>query len=107
MVLALSFLVTVTLEWVVLAWFSKLGFARTGWFCLAMNGATWGAANGILAVADVPVPVLELAIILMEAVVLGWFWKWRPGHAMLGSVLMNLTSWLVGAPIALYLARRL
>ena len=107
MALALSFLLTVALEWVILAWFSKLGFARTGWFCLAMNGATWGVANGLLALVNIPVPLLELAIILVEAVLLAWYWRWRPGRAILCSALMNLTSWLIGSQLVLFLCRRL
>ncbi len=105
MVLALSFLLTVAIEWPVLAWFSKLGFARTGWFCLCMNGATWGMAMGVLTLWPVPVPVVELAIILAEAALLRWFWEWSFRRAILGSLWMNLTSWLLGVPIVLFLTR--
>lgn len=107
MVQALAFLLTVGLEWAVLAWFSKLGFARTGWFCLFMNGATWGVLMGSLTLWRIPVPVGEGAVILAEAALLRWFWDWRPGRALAGSLLMNLTSWLIGGPVLLLIARRL
>jgi len=107
MVLALAFLLTVALEWVVLAWFSKLGFARTGWFCGCLNGATWGASMGVLTLWPVPIPLIELAVIVAEAALLRWFWQWRPGRAIAGSLLMNLTSWLIGFPLLLWIVRRL
>jgi hypothetical protein len=106
MVLALAFLLTVVIEWAVLAWFSKLGFARTGWFCLSMNAVTWGAAMGVLTLWAVPVPVVELVIILAEAIILGWFWEWRPLRAFLGALLMNLASWQIGLPVVVFLGRR-
>lgn len=106
MVTALAFLLTVAMEWPVLAWFSKLGFARTGWFCLCMNGATWGCL-GILTMWGVPIPLGEVAVMVAEAAILRWFWEWRVGRAIAGSLLMNLPSWLIGSPIVLFIARRL
>ena len=105
MVLALAFLLTVGIEWAVLAWFSKLGFARTGWFCLSMNAATWSAAMGVLTLWPVPVPLVELVIIIVEAAILRWFWDWRIGRALVGALLMNLASWQIGLPVVLYFAR--
>lgn len=107
MVLALAFLLTVAIEWVVLAWFSKLGFARTGWFCLCLNAASWGAAMGVLALWPIPVPVMEGSIILVEAVLLRWYWDWRMPRALGGSFLMNIASWGIGYPVVLFIARRL
>lgn len=107
MVLALAFLLTVAIEWVALAWFSKLGFARTGWFCLCLNATSWGAAMGVLTLWPIPVPLMEGAIILVEAAVLRWFWEWRMTRALLGSLLMNLASWGIGFPLLLFIARNL
>ena len=107
MVPAFCFVLTVALEWVVLAWYSKLGFARTGWFCLCMNGVTWGVLMGVLTLWPVPVPLMELAVIVAEAALLRWYWEWRPSRAFLGSVLMNLTSWLIGGAMAEFILRRL
>lgn len=94
-----AFVLTVLLEWAVLAWFSKLGFARTGWFCLWMNAATWGALNGILVFWPDGVVELELAVIVVEALLLHWYWEWSAGRSLLVSALMNLTSWLMGTMI--------
>ena len=96
---ALAFVLTVLLEWPVLAGCSKLGFRATGLFCLCINGASWGTAMGVLAIWPVPVPILEAAIILLEAAILAWFWRWRPTRAFLTSLAMNLTSWLLGTPL--------
>ena len=105
MILALAFLLTVVMEWAVFAWFSKLGFARTGWFCLWLNAATWGAAMGTLTLWPIPILWIELAVILIEAAIIRWFWAWRPGRALLAAALTNLTSWLIGFPIVAYLDR--
>lgn len=107
MVLILAFLLTVAIEWAVLAWFSRLGFARTGLFCLCMNAVTWGTAMGVLTLWDVPVWLVEMAIILAEGLLLRWFWEWRPGRAFLGAFLMNIASWQIGLPIVTLIARRL
>ncbi len=93
---AFAFVLTVLLEWPVLVWCSGLEFRATGLFCLCLNGASWGAAMGVLALWAVPVPVLEVAIILFEAVVMAWFWRWRAGRALATSLAMNLTSWWGG-----------
>ena len=105
MTLALAFLLTVAIEWIVLAWFSKLGFARTGWFCLSFNALTWGVAMGVFMLWPVPVPLLEAVIIVVEAALLAWFWQWSAGRSIVGSLLMNLASWLVGTPLLMVLAR--
>ncbi|MDR3403695.1 MAG: hypothetical protein P4L99_14445 [Chthoniobacter sp.] len=101
---ALAFVLTVLLEWPVLAWLSRLGFRRTALFCLCLNGASWGLAMGVLALWPVPIPLLEAAIVLVEAAVLAWFWRWRPGRALGVSLAMNLTSWLLGTPLLSWLA---
>ena len=100
----LAFILTVLLEWPVLAWLSGLGFRPTWLFCLCMNGATWGTAMGVLAWWSVPVPALEALIVLAEAAILAWFWHWRPPRALGVSLAMNLTSWLLGTPLLLLLA---
>lgn len=102
--LALAFVLTVLLEWPVLAWLSGMGFRSTGLFCLCMNGATWGTAMGVLAWWAVPVPALEAVIILAEAGILAWFWRWRPPRALGVSAAMNLTSWLLGTPLLFFVA---
>jgi hypothetical protein len=102
--LALAFVLTVLLEWPVLAWLSGLGFRPTGLFCLCMNGATWGTAMGVLVQwPSAPVPLLEAVIILVEAAILAWFWRWRPPRALGISLAMNLTSWLLGTPLLFFL----
>jgi len=93
---AMAFALTVGIEWPLLAWFSKLGFRATGLFCLCMNGFTWFAAAGILQHWDVPIPALETGIIVVEAVILGIFWQWSARKAVTASLLLNLSSWLVG-----------
>jgi hypothetical protein len=103
---ALAFLLTIALEWPVLAWFSRLGFRRTGLFCLCLNGVTWGTAMGVLAWWPVPIVLLEVVIIGAEAALLAWFWRWRASRAFTGSLLMNLTSWLIGTPLLLLLHPR-
>jgi hypothetical protein len=103
---ALAFVLTVLLEWPVLAWLSRLGFRRTGLFCLCVNGVSWGTAMGIRVLWPVvPVPWLEAAIILLEAALLAWFWRWRPMRACGISAAMNLTSWLLGTPLLKLLLR--
>jgi hypothetical protein len=98
---ALAFAMTVGIEWPLLAWFSKLGFRRTGLFCLLMNGVTWFAAAAILQIRTVPIPTLEGAIIAVEAVLMGLYWQWPAGKAITASLLLNLTSWLVGEKLFL------
>lgn len=97
------FTFTVLMEWPVLAWLSGLGFEKTGLFCLCLNGASWGTAMGVLALWPVPIPLLEGAIILAEAALLMWFWRWRPARALGISAAMNLTSWLLGTPLLAWL----
>jgi len=105
MTLALAFFLTVAIEWPVLAWFSKLGFARTGWFCLAMNALTWGVAMGARTLWSVPIPLLEALIIATETALIVWFWRWFAGRSFTASLLMNLTSWLLGTPVLMVLVR--
>jgi hypothetical protein len=102
---AMAFGLTVLLEWPVLAWCSGRGFRSTGLFCLCLNGMSWGAAMGVLALWPVPVPVLEGAIILVEAAILGWFWQWRAPRALGTSLAINLTSWGLGTPLLSLLLR--
>ncbi len=95
----LAFALTVLIEWPLLAWWSKLGFRKTGLICLLMNGMTWSAAMGILALWPVPVPLIEGAIILAEAALLvGYFhWSWR--RALPNSLGLNLASWSLGTVV--------
>jgi len=95
----LAFVLTVLLEWPILAWLSGLGFKRTGLFCLCLNGASWGVAMGILVLLPIPIPMVEAAIILVEAALLFWYWRWRLIRAFGISAAMNLTSWLIGVPL--------
>jgi len=99
-----AFLLTVLLEWPVLAWLSRLGLRQTALFCLCLNGASWGAAMTVLACWPDPVPWLEVAIVFVEAAILGWFWRWRPARALGISLAMNLTSWLLGTLLLSWLA---
>jgi hypothetical protein len=93
---ALAFAMTVGIEWPLLAWFSGLGMRRTGLFCLLMNGVTWFAAAGILQIWAVPIPALEAGIIAVEAVLMSLFWQWPARRAIAASLLLNLSSWLIG-----------
>jgi hypothetical protein len=95
----LAFVLTVLLEWPVLAWLSGEGFRATALFCLCLNGATWGTAMGVLAIWPVPIPILEFVIFLAEAVLLAWFWNWRAGRALVVSLAMNITSWWIGSAL--------
>ena len=105
---ALAFLLTVLIEWPLLAWLSKLGLRRTALFCLFMNGLTWGVAMGVLALwPTTPVPALEAAIVVAEAALLAAFWQWSWRRALPISLTLNLTSWLLGmALMSLYLRVR-
>ncbi len=105
MTLALAFVLTVAIEWIVFAYFSRLGFARTGWFCLALNALTWGAAMGARTLWSVPIPLLEALIIAAEAALIAWFWRWSAGRSIGAALLMNLTSWLLGTPLLMALVR--
>jgi hypothetical protein len=92
----LAFAMTVGIEWPLLAWFSGLGLKRTGLFCLFMNGVTWFAAAAILQIWSVPIPALEGGIMAVEAVLMALFWRWPAGKAITASLLLNLSSWLIG-----------
>jgi hypothetical protein len=100
-ILVLAFLLTVAIEWAVLAWLSRLGFRRTGWFCLGMNGASWGAAMGVLTVLPVDVYLLEIGIVFVEAALVAWFWQWGFGRAWLVALAMNVASLGVGVLMGL------
>ena len=93
---ALAFAMTVGIEWPLLAWFSGLGLRRTGLFCLLMNGVTWFAAAAILQIWAAPIPALEGGIIVVEAVFMALFWQWPARKAITASLLLNLSSWLIG-----------
>jgi len=92
----LAFAMTVGIEWPLLAWFSGLGLRRTALFCLLMNGVTWFAAAAILQIWAVPIPALEGVIIAVEAVLMALFWQWPARKAIAASLLLNLSSWLIG-----------
>src|SRR3954470_16962390 len=72
----LAFLLTVAIEWPLLAWWSGRGMGRTAAFALLVNGFTWGIANGLLALAPVPVPLIESGVIAIEAALLVTLWRW-------------------------------
>jgi hypothetical protein len=96
---ALAFVLTVLIEWPLLAWFSGLGLRRTGLFCLLMNGMTWGVAMGVLARWPVPVPAIEAAVLVAEAALLAAFWRWSWRRALPVSIGLNLASWGLGTAI--------
>jgi len=95
----LAFALTVLIEWPLLAWWSKLGFRKTGLFCLLMNGMTWGVAMGVLELWPVPVPAVEGAIVLAEAGLLAAFCRWSWRRALLVSLGLNLASWVLGTAL--------
>jgi len=102
---ALAFVLTVLIEWPLLARLSRLGLRRTGLFCLLMNGVTWGVAMGVLSRWPVPVPALEAAVIVAEAALLAGFWHWTWRRALPISLALNLTSWLLGMALMTLLIR--
>ncbi len=94
---AAAFVLTVGIEWPLFAWYSGLGFKRTGWFCLLMNGATWFTMAGTLELWRPPIVWIEGAIIGVEAALIALFWGWTAGRALGGALLLNLSSWWGGA----------
>ena len=100
-------MLTLAIEWPLFAWFSGLGLRRVALFCLLMNGATWFAMAGIQARWDVPVPVLEGGIILVETAIIAWYWSWRPKRAFRAALLLNLSSWFLGDALLYFVAARL
>lgn len=96
---ALAFALTVLIEWPLLAWWSGRGLRPTGLFCLLMNGMTWGVAMGVLAFWPVPVPAIEVAVIVAEGVLLAGFWHWSWRRALPVSTGLNLASWGLGVSI--------
>jgi hypothetical protein len=96
---AFVFLLTVALEWPVLAWWSGLGFRRTAIFVVLVNGLTWGVAMGVRARWPVPLPLLEAAIITAESALLAAWWRWSWQKAFPISLGMNLASWLLGTAL--------
>jgi hypothetical protein len=102
---AAVFLLTVAIEWPLFAWVSKLGFRKTGLFCLLMNGASWFTFAGFRYHTNIPVWGLEIGVMVVEAIIIAWFWNWRPLRAIGVSILLNVTSWGLGiALIALVAA---
>jgi hypothetical protein len=94
-----AFALTVGLEWPLLAWLSKASWLRSGVFCLLMNGASWGAAMAAASLWPIPVPALEVAIVVVEAAILQRGWAPSPRIAWLWATLLNLCSWLLGGAI--------
>jgi len=82
MILALSFLLTVALEWAVLAWFRSWlcadGMVLPGDEWRDMGGGQWHPGGG-----ECACPSARNSHHPREAVVLAWFWQWRPRRAML------------------------
>ena len=93
---ALAFVLTVVIEWPLLTLCSGLPFRHTATFCLCLNGASWGTAMCAGALQPVNVLILEGAIVLAEAALLVWFWRWRSSRAVATSAAMNGASWLLG-----------
>src|SRR4051812_40816207 len=96
---AVVFALTVALEWPMLAWWSRLGFRRTALFAVVVNGLTWGTAMGVLALWPVPVPLVETAIVLVEAALLVLWWQWPWRKALPVSLGMNVASWVLGTAL--------
>ena len=96
---ALPFVLTVLIEWPLLAWWSGLGLRRTGVFCLLMNGMSWGLAIGLLVLGLVPLGVLEAGVIALEGVMLAVFFQWTALRALAVSAGMNLASWGIGVRV--------
>lgn len=97
---AIAFALTVGLEWPIFSLLSRLGLFRTAVFCILMNGVTWGAATGIhYAWPQVPVPVLEIAVIAAETALIAFFWNWSFARSLTIATVINLISWLVGTAI--------
>jgi hypothetical protein len=90
---------TVAIEWPLLARLTRRGFRRTGLLCLAMNGTTWGTAMALRSLWPLPIFLLEAAIILAEAIILNACAHLPPGRSLLWSLVLNLISWQLGAPL--------
>jgi hypothetical protein len=102
---AAAFILTVLLEWPLLAWWSRRGLRRTAGFALLVNGLTWGTAMGLLYLWPIPVPLLEAAIVVAEAALLTFYWQWSWKKSLPISLGMNLASWLIGSTLLLLFAR--
>jgi hypothetical protein len=96
---ALAFLLTVAIEWPLLTLVAGLPFRHTAAFCVCLNGASWGAAMCVWSLHAVNVLILEAAIVLAEAALLAWFWRWRSSRAVATSAAMNAASWLLGTHV--------
>jgi hypothetical protein len=90
---------TLAMEWPLLAWGSGYGLRPTALLCLAMNGTSWGTAMAVLSLWPLPIPVVESAIILTEALILHSCAKLPPGRSFLWSLVLNLVSWQLGTPL--------
>lgn len=101
----LAFLLTIAIEWPLLAWWSGRGLRRTAAFALLVNGFTWGIANGVLALTPAPVPPVELGVAGIEAALLKLLWRWSWQKAVLVSIGLNLASWLGGVAMLSLLLR--
>ncbi len=102
-----AFALTVAIEWPIFAWISKLGFRRSAVFCVLMNALTWFTLAGTLSRYDLALPPLELAVMVVEAIVTVWFWKLSLGRAIAIAVVANLVSWIGGGYLLEELARYL
>jgi hypothetical protein len=101
----LAFLLTIAIEWPLLAWWSGRGLRRTAAFALLVNGFTWGIANGVLALTPASVPLVELGVVAIEAALLVLFWLWPWRKALPVSLGLNLASWLGGSALFGLLAK--
>lgn len=101
-----AFALTLAMEWPLLALLSGGGFARTGLFCLGMNGASWGSAMALLILFRLPVAGLECGIILAETIILGIYWRWNFFRCLMVSLVINLASWKLGPPALGWLLQR-
>jgi hypothetical protein len=101
-----AFLLTIAIEWPLLAWWSGRGLRRTALFAVLVNGFTWGIANGVLALTPAPVPLVELGVVIVETALLVFFWHWPWRRAAPISLAINLASWLGGSALLGFLLKR-
>lgn len=94
-----AFLLTVAIEWPLLAWWSGKGLSKTMPFAVHVNGLTWGLMMAALILWEPPVPLLEVAVIAAEASLLKLFWRWPWWRAVAVSTGLNLASWLGGSAL--------
>ena len=70
-----------------------------------INALTNPASNLIYRRWTIPIPVLELVVVAVEAVLLAMLFRCRPGRALMTSGAANLTSWVLGVPMYYHVMR--